>query len=73
MNIDKKMLKKFCRAAANVIKLFTTVKARAFVPDKPFQPTRVKQGRLLAYPLKTLVLIWKGLPGTNALAYYEKS
>jgi hypothetical protein len=61
--------------------------ARAFVPGKPFQTSvmlgkayaRVEHlkgtpllGRLMALPTNTR-LGWKGLPGTNALAYYEKS
>ncbi len=53
-----------------------------FVPGKPFQPSVVFaggqslpewstfQGRLLASPTNT-TLGWKGLPGTNTLAYYE--
>jgi hypothetical protein len=43
------------------------------------KPTRVKPllaallyGRLLALPTKIRVG-WKGLPGTNTLAYYEQS
>ncbi len=60
-----------------------------FVPDKPFQPTpifaikpepsRVRHisgdplyDRLLALPTN-IRLGWKGLPGTNTLAYYENS
>jgi hypothetical protein len=58
-----------------------------FVPDKPFklsqclpvrlEPTYVKKlsgaalwGRLLALPTN-IRLGWKGLPGTNTLAYFK--
>ncbi len=63
--------------------------ARAFVPGKPFQPSLMFAGKAGAYPSEAplgaphkgrllasptnIRLGWKGLPGTNALTYYEKS
>ncbi len=57
-----------------------------FVPDKPFPPSVLLVGKAkgLPYieePFKVRLLAlhtnnwlgWKGLSGTNALAYYEKS
>ncbi len=41
-----------------------------FVPGKPFQTRRVFVGEALAIPANTR-LGWKGLPGTDTLAYYE--
>jgi hypothetical protein len=44
----------------NVIKLFTAVScdfsqyAKAFVPDKPFQPSLIFGGKARAYPSDTL-------------------
>ncbi len=51
----------------------------AYVTNQPImEPTRVKHlsgspilGRPLALPIN-IGLGWKSLPGTNALAYYEK-
>jgi len=34
------------------------------------QPSCVPQGRLMALPAN-IILDWKGLPGTNTLAYYK--
>ncbi len=39
------------------------LRGRAFVPGKPFQSSQMFVGWLG----------WEGLPGTNALAYYENS
>jgi hypothetical protein len=37
-------------------------KLERFVPGKPFQPSLIR-----------IRLVWKGLPGTNALGYYKNS
>ncbi len=60
-----------------------------FVPGKPFRPSLRFAGMAGAYPSKApficftlgwapclntnIRLGWKGLPGTNTLAYYENS
>jgi len=60
---------------------------RVFVPGKPFQPSLMFARKVGDYPVKESFrwsaqgqaprrahkLGKKGLPGTNALAYYEKS
>ncbi len=46
-------------------------KAGAFPSETPFKDAPLN-GRLLALS-KYIKLGWKGLPGANALAYYEKS
>ncbi len=44
-----------------------------FVPDNPFQTSLMFGGKAEANPrVKHHILGWKGLPGTNCLAYYEK-
>jgi hypothetical protein len=42
---------------------------RVFVPARPFQTSVMFVGRL--WPFANMTLSWKGLPGTNTLAYYE--
>jgi hypothetical protein len=39
---------------------------------RKLEPTRMKQGRLLALPIN-IRLDWKGLPETNVLTYYVKA
>jgi hypothetical protein len=63
--VRKKKSLKTLTPGANVIKLFSylfTIK----LSDAPLY------GRLLALPTNVR-LGWKDLPGTNALAYYEKA
>jgi hypothetical protein len=63
----------------NCNKNFIFVKIRAFVPDKPFQPSLKFAGKARAPPpvdqLKgtagNIRLGWKGLPRSNALVYYK--
>ncbi len=46
-------------------------KAGAYPSEKHLSDAP-RKGRLLAFPTN-ITLGWKGLPGINALAYYEKS
>jgi hypothetical protein len=57
--------------------------SQSVVPGKPFQPSLVFAGKARAYPSEApfrckllasptnITLDWKGLPGTNTLAYNE--
>ncbi len=68
---------------ARTIKLFTVViyrlskEARVVVTVKPFQPSQVFACKAGAYPNDLLASPtntrqgWKGMSGTNTLAYYE--
>ncbi len=61
--------------------MYVPNKVRVFVPGKPIQPSPMFGSKALAHPSgapikgrlwalpANIILVWKGLPGTNTLTY----